>query len=249
MIALPRRVGIIMDGNGRWAARRRLGRDQGHRAGAGRPAHRARGARARRAGADAVRILRAELGSPRRRGLAPDGAPWRRSSTTRFRSSSRAASRSTASATIRACRAQRATRWRWRSGSRRAIRISRSAWRCPTVVAKRSCARRARSRSVPPADCVRRRSTRRCSPRRSTPTGCRRSTSWCVRRASSGSRISCCGKRPTPSSTSPTSCGPTSGARSWRAALAAFGRRQRRFGLTDAPLISSAASRACGGSR
>jgi undecaprenyl diphosphate synthase len=31
---LPRHVGIIMDGNGRWATRRRLRRDQGHRAGA-----------------------------------------------------------------------------------------------------------------------------------------------------------------------------------------------------------------------
>ena len=32
MNALPRHVGIIMDGNGRWAAGRRLRRDQGHRA-------------------------------------------------------------------------------------------------------------------------------------------------------------------------------------------------------------------------
>ena len=34
MIPLPRHVGIIMDGNGRWAARRQMRRDQGHRAGA-----------------------------------------------------------------------------------------------------------------------------------------------------------------------------------------------------------------------
>jgi undecaprenyl diphosphate synthase len=32
--ALPQHVGIIMDGNGRWAARRQLGRVEGHRAGA-----------------------------------------------------------------------------------------------------------------------------------------------------------------------------------------------------------------------
>lgn len=34
MNAFPRHVGIIMDGNGRWAARRRLARTEGHRAGA-----------------------------------------------------------------------------------------------------------------------------------------------------------------------------------------------------------------------
>jgi undecaprenyl diphosphate synthase len=34
MAALPRHVGIIMDGNGRWAAHRGLGRGEGHRAGA-----------------------------------------------------------------------------------------------------------------------------------------------------------------------------------------------------------------------
>ncbi len=34
MTPFPRHVGIIMDGNGRWASRRRLRRDQGHRAGA-----------------------------------------------------------------------------------------------------------------------------------------------------------------------------------------------------------------------
>ena len=33
-ITLPRHIGIIMDGNGRWAKQRGFGRSEGHKAGA-----------------------------------------------------------------------------------------------------------------------------------------------------------------------------------------------------------------------
>ena len=75
---LPRHVAIIMDGNGRWAKRRGLPRIEGHRKGADSVREVTRACpRARHPGADAVRLLVAELGSPDRGGAHADGAPAR----------------------------------------------------------------------------------------------------------------------------------------------------------------------------
>ena len=86
---------------------------------------------------------------------------------------------------------------------------------------------------------ARRRSPRSGSRRRCRPAGCRSWTCWCGRRARSGCRTSCSGRRPTPSSTSPTRSGRRSASRSSTRRWSRTGGRERRFGRTREQIRSA----------
>jgi hypothetical protein len=215
MIALPRHVAIIMDGNGRWAAERGLPRHDGHRR-----------------GAEAVRrVVRAarELGLPALTLYAFSAQNWERPrnevghlmrllGTFAVDEAPELLARGIrvvtigdlerlplfARAPLLALEAASAHNREMvlclalSYGGREAITSAR----CPPP--------------SPPGACGLTRSRSSGSRRDWTPARCRRWTCWSARRASFGCRTSFCGRPPTPSSTSPRCSGPTSTARRWR---------------------------------
>ena len=249
MIALPRHVGIIMDGNGRWAARRRLGRDQGHRAGAEAVRRTVRAAR--------------ELGVPALTLFAFSEQNWGRPADEVSRLMELLATflhdevpellaRGVALHSIgddtrlpRAARdALAVAKWLTAGNQDFTLCLALSyGGREAIVRAARALAQRAAgglrpeaidetmfaatldTHGLPPLDLVVRTS------------GEQRLSNFLLWEAAYAELYFT------------DVLWPDFGRAELEAALAAFGRRQRRFGLTDAPLVSSAASRACGGSR
>jgi undecaprenyl diphosphate synthase len=226
MVSLPKHIAIVMDGNGRWAEARGEPRTAGHRAGI-EPVRRA------------IREC-ARLGVQALTLFAFSSENWRRPETevaTLMSLFMEALDREVEELhangvrlRIIGNRQRLSVRLQQRIAEAEALTAANTGLRLQVAVsyggrwdlveAARRLAARAASGALQPSASTRRRWRRSCS----WPT-CRIPTSSSAREATIVSAISCCGTSPTPSSSSPTRCGPISmRARSpWRSRISPTG--------------------------